>query len=474
MSSIQSESKTKNDVSTKEDNLSETLQLLKSNDPKERINAVKKLTYLQKGVDEIASLLVDNDAKVREGTAKSLGMIKIELISENLKNYLLAALEDPRDKVCSAAISTIGKLRIEDARERLIPFLEDNNPYIVSSTILSLAQLGQKDLGEKIIRFVESKNYYIQMSTINALCILEYQPAGSKLLVKLTDLYNQGTEVDETLMRQVVSTIGKIKHLPAIPILIEIAQKNVGVRTRAINALIEMNAEEAVPLLIPLLADPGIRIRDAIIRLMEKTNYPAKNILLRPLLNDHSADIRALAVSILAKEKDVISLKIIKDKVNTDSSSLVRSLTVKALCEWLGEDALEILISLTRDPNTEVRRAVVENFEKLTNLNKEGFDSIQILANDQVDDIQKKAKEILIRFDTLPLIIDNKKSISNAQVVPNNIRRDHEIILNYLHGWQQELPKLLNVTNSTKISEIDNSLSKLIYYIEDSIKEEFD
>jgi len=71
MNSIQSDSNSLNDILSNEEKLTETFMLLSSNDPKERINAVKKLTYLQKGVDEIAPLLVDKDAKVRETTAKS-------------------------------------------------------------------------------------------------------------------------------------------------------------------------------------------------------------------------------------------------------------------------------------------------------------------------------------------------------------------------------------------------------------------
>jgi len=34
-------------------------------------------------------------------------MVKPELITENTKNYLLTALEDPKDKVCSAVFTTI-------------------------------------------------------------------------------------------------------------------------------------------------------------------------------------------------------------------------------------------------------------------------------------------------------------------------------------------------------------------------------
>lgn len=446
----------------------EIKQMLSSNNPKDRIIALEKLALRQTGVDEIASLLLDSNEKVRERAVKALGMVKPNLINESHKNFLLAALEDPSDKVCSTAIYTIGKLRIEEARERLLPFLDDKNPFVVNSTIFALGQFGPSEIGEKIIGFLERKNVFIQLTTITALGNLNYEQAGHLLLEKLKELIPQGIGKNDNLVRNYVITLGKLNYSPAIPYLIDIAQNFVGARSRAINALIELNEEEAVPILIPLLADPGVRLRDSLIKLMVKTNFSATTLLIRPMIYDHNAEIRSLVVTILSKEKDFQSLESIKKMAFLDSSPFVRIAALNALCEWLEDDVIDILINLVNDTNTEIRRLVTDKLDRFQYLPKEGINAVQLLANDEVEEIRIIAKSILERHNTLPIIHKKERLLSNDQILPNDIKKDRKIVLEYLYMWQKQLPKLLNSFNYAEISEIDNSLSKLIFYLENT------
>jgi len=448
----------------------EIKQLLRSNNPKDRIIALEKLALRQTGVDEIASLLLDSNEKVRERAAKALGMVKPDLINESHKNFLLTAIEDPSDKVCSTAIYTIGKLRIEEARERLLPFLEDKNPFVVNSTIFALGQFGPSEIGEKIIGFLERKNVFIQLTTITALGNLNYERAGQILLEKLKELMTQGIGKNDKLVRNYVITLGKLNYSPAIPYLIDIAQNFIGARSKAINALIEMNAEEAVPILIPLLADPGVRLRDSLIKLMLKTNFSATTLLIRPMINDHNAEIRSLVVTILSKEKDFQSLESIKKIAYSDSSPFVRIAALNALCEWLEDDGIDILINLVKDTNTVIRRLVTEKLGSFEYLPNEGIDAVRGLANDDVEEIQIMAKNILERNNEKPFISKKNRLISHDQVVPNKILKDRQKILEYLHLWQNELPILLESNNTDKISGMDNALSILIYHLENPCK----
>jgi len=345
--------------------------------------------------------------------------------------------------------------------------LEDKNPYIVSSTILSLAHLGQKDLGEKIIGFLESQNFYIQTSSVTALGILDYFPAGSRLLEKLEETMAQGMGKNDDLVRNYVFTLGKLNYSSAIPCLIEIAKNFDGARSKAINALIDMKAEEAVPILIPMLADPGLKIRDSLIRLMVKTDFSATNILLRPLLYDRNTDKKALAITVLANNKDPRSLKTIRQIIKNDGSSRIRSIALNALGESLGVDAIGDLIEFAQDPNTDVRKAVVNNLGKFTNLSSEAIETLNILANDQVGEIQFMAKEILLSHNETPTKQVLEKLNSKKQFLPDEILEKREELLYHLNNWQNQLSILLNTNNTNEITEIDKAITLLISFLDE-------
>jgi len=457
----------KNKKLEKENKRTALFEMLRSTNPFSRIEAIKKLGQMKIGIDEIAASLVDKDGRVRIAAAEALGTLNSEDITTEHKNYLLAAIEDPNDKVCSATIISIGKLGIEEARERLIPLLDDKNAYIVTSTITTLARLGPKELGKLILPFLERKNFHIQFTTVKALGILNYEEASSILFEKLQNLLNPELNVRAELIGKYVETLGIFKYLPAIPLLTDIAQKNVGVRSRAINALIEMNAEEAVPILIPMLADPGLKIRDSLIRLMVKTNFSATNILLRPLLYDRNTDIKALAITVLANNKDPRSLKTIRQIIKNDGSSRIRSIALNALGESLGMDAIGDLIEFAKDPNTDVRKAVVNNLGKFKNLSSEAIETLNILANDQVEEIQIMAKEILLSHNETPTKQVLEKQNTKNQILPDEILEKREELIHHLNKWQDGLSILLNTNNIEEITEIDKAITLLITYLDE-------
>ena len=89
-----------------------------------------------------------------------------------------------------------------------------------------------------------------------------------------------------------------------MPILIEIAKKDIGLRGQAVEALIAIGADVAPELLTRLLSDPSIYLRKRIILLMSQFNYRPALPLLRPLLREESASIGSTTLQAVTQMND--------------------------------------------------------------------------------------------------------------------------------------------------------------------------
>ncbi len=257
----------------REQEIDRNLSAARSKNPAVKGKAIKRLGELQAGTQVLLKALNDPAAMVRVEAAYGLGHLKIENLGTDVIESLLAAIDDTSDKVCAAAISSLGKLGVEQAREQILPFLKDGNAQLASAAIRALARLGPPEIAEQLVGFLESEHPQLQSEAARAMGVLRYSQASERLLALLQELAQPGALVIGALLGNLIYALGVLKVRQAIPLLIELAQNQVGMRSRAVQALIEMNAVEAVPLLAHMLADPGESIRESLIRLMVVTRY---------------------------------------------------------------------------------------------------------------------------------------------------------------------------------------------------------
>ena len=115
-------------------------------------------------------------------------------------------------------------------------------------------------------------------------------------------------EQDLKLPKLYIEVLARLDMKDAIPILVDIAEKEVGLRGVAVEALVEMNAEEAASILSPLLSDPSNRLRRNLIEMMMQANYEAALPLVRPLLRDSAITVRETALAAVSKWGDMVSI----------------------------------------------------------------------------------------------------------------------------------------------------------------------
>lgn len=449
----------------KEREVSLCLSALRAKKPETRAWAVKRLGELHSAVDRIVAALEDSNGMVRAAAAEGLGHLDADTLTPDIIERLLSAIDDPFDRVCSAAISSLGRLRVEMAREQIVPFLEDRNHYVVDAAIIALGRLGPPEMGEKLVGFLDSENSYLQSAAAYAVGNLPYPPAGPRLLEKLQEVLNSGAKPNPALLGNLIRALGTLQVRDAIPLLIELAQSHVGYRTKAVQALIELNAVEAAPILAPMLSDPGLRIRENLIRLLDAANYAAAPILLRPLLEDPNVPIRHSALMALARMQDAPSLKIIRQMSRQDSNPFIRVSALSYLCTWLGDAATADLVALVQDTNVEIRKMVAENLGRLESLTPDGLAALQALAADPVPEVGQAAQEALRKHPEAPARESTVRPQPAHPTLPAGLQPQAEALRARLQEWQDGLPSLSAPGSLDELAAIDQALTLLIEHL---------
>jgi HEAT repeat protein len=270
-------------------------------------------------------------------------------------------------------------------------------------------------------------------------------------------------EQDLKLPKLYIEVLARLDMHEAIPDLLEIAEKEVGLRGVAVEALVEMNAEEAAAVLSPLLSDPSNRLRRNLIEMMMQADYDAALPLVRPLLRDNAITVRETALAAISKWQDRVSVSDVRNMAFNDPNPFVRPQAVLTLTKLLGQEALPDLVDLAEDLNVQVRRAVAQSLVEVDYLTPAGKAALIKLANDE--DTAAFAQDALAAHDLSAI---HPRIVHEASVevpVPEDIRQETRMLLNLLEKWQQALPKLRRNFNLEEISEVDQALSTLIVYL---------
>ena len=254
-----------------------------------------------------------------------------------------------------------------------------------------------------------------------------------------------------------------MKVREAIPVLVDIAENEVGLRGVAVEALVEMNAEEAASILSPLLSDPSNRLRRNLIEMMMQANYDAALPLVRPLLKDSAITVRETALAAVSKWQDKVSVEDVRNIAFSDPNPFVRPQAVITLTSLLGQDALPDLVDLADDLNLHVRRAVAQSLADVDYLTPAGKAALMRLASDE--DTAEFAREALRTHDlsaTRPMSVPQPKVVAP---VPDDLKDDSDLLLELLELWQDSLPDLQRHFDLEKLSDVDQALSTLIVYL---------
>jgi HEAT repeat protein len=444
------------------------LEEIQSKNPFNRSRAIRRLGELHASPEPLVAALHDSNPYVRSAAAEALGHMVTNPTTEVIEG-LLSAIDDVNDFVCAAAINSLGLLHNESAAIQLDDCLYDDNPLVVQSAIIALARIQPKGIAEKILPFFQSDQYLVRLATIRAMGLLNYQPAADLFIQQLSSLSHAENLQDQKLARLCIENLAHMQYRPAIPILTDIASREVGLRSCAVEALILMNADEAAPILAPLLNDPSNKLRRHLIELMVRAEYRDALPMIRPLLLDPAISVRESALLAVSHWRDYSALEVIRAICFHDPNPFVRPQAILALTNLQKMDAVPDLERLAADMNAFVRKSVLQAVEHLPEKDDRVINILQQLAQDP--EIETDALAFLARLGVSPAQIDLMRPHSvpppvgggpSLTLIPNSLHPRAVDLLEKLRTWQLHLPELSDRVPLEKIADLDQALAVLI------------
>lgn len=443
----------------KQDEIDRCLRLVQSRNPRDRSYAAKRLGELKAKPDVLMSMMEDPNGFVRSASAEALGR-SVTLPAPEVVSHLLAAIDDPNNYVCAAAVNSLGLLEAEQAVEQVDACLSDSHPIVVQAAILAMARIDPDRIADHIEELIRSDEYLIHLAATRACGWLMLDSCGPVILEMLQQFMASDDKQDLKLPKLYIEVLSRLNIKEAIPTLVEIAEKEVGLRGVAVEALVEMSAEEAAAILSPLLSDPSNRLRRNLIEMMIKADYKTALPLVRPLLRDNAITVRETALAAVSKWRDLVSVEDVRNIAFSDPNPFVRPQAVLTLTRLLGQDAIQDLEDLADDLNVHVRRAVAQCLAEMEYLTPGARQALLRLASDE--DTVEFTRDALAAHDlsTISPIPEPRRGASVP--VPNLLGNDRSTLLGLLETWQENLPDLQKDFDLEELSEVDRALSLLI------------
>lgn len=450
----------------KQEEIERCLKLIQSRNPRDRSYAAKRLGELKVMPEILMDLMKDPNGFVRSSAAEALGR-SVELPAPEVVSQLLAAIDDSNNYVCAAAVNSLGLLGATQAITQVEACLDDEHPIVVQSAILAMARIDPDRIKDRLVEYLHSDEYLIHLAAARACGWLLHSDCGVHILQALKNFMHAEEQQDLKLPKLYIEVLARLKISEAIPTLVEIAEHQVGMRGAAVEALVEMNAEEAASILSPLLSDPSNRLRRNLIEMMMQADYQVALPLVRPLLKDNAITVRETALAAVSKWQDRVSVEDVREIAYHDPNPFVRPQAVITLTRLLGQEALQDLIDLSDDLNLHVRRAVAQCLAEVDYLTSEGKAALLTLAKDP--DTAEFVNDALQAHDLDALHpLPVKKPYFNAPV-PKALGSDVANLLDVLESWQDGLPALQKDFNLDELAQVDRALSTLIVYLRDAI-----
>jgi hypothetical protein len=310
---------------------------------------------------------------------------------------------------------------------------------------------------------IHSDEYLIHLAATRACGWLMVDSCAPFILEMLQNFMASDDKQDLKLPKLYIEVLSRLNMKAAIPTLVEIAEKEVGLRGVAVEALVEMSAEEAAAILSPLLSDPSNRLRRNLIEMMIKSDYQTALPLVRPLLRDNAITVRETALAAVSKWQDMVSVEDVRNIAFSDPNPFVRPQAVLTLTRLLGQDAIQDLEELADDLNVHVRRAVAQCLVEMEYLTPGAKQALLRLAADE--DTVEFAREALAAHDLSAISPMPEPRRAASVPVPSLLGNDRGTLLGLLETWQENLPDMQKDFNLEELSEVDQALSLLVVYL---------
>jgi HEAT repeat protein len=120
--------------------------------------ALGQFLNCEKSITLLSEMLTDYDFVVRRAAVYALGNAKHH--GEQVKDFLMKALEDPHWSVQEAAVKSLGKLEVKDCEDLFLHFLNHPETGLRKAAIQALGEIGSKKALEVMIHLLMDESLW--------------------------------------------------------------------------------------------------------------------------------------------------------------------------------------------------------------------------------------------------------------------------------------------------------------------------
>lgn len=269
------------------------------------INDIKNESYKREILLKITSIATsDSDIEMRKSAITAIGDNKFS----DGASAIIAGLEDEASDVKIAACYAVGKLKLQEAKDKLVEVLRkqdlSQSSNFTDAIIIALTELEAKDILE--FAATEVKNQKNSKMIRERLLLYIGKCGSAEQFNMLTEIYKDDEE-EMSIRSYAVKSMGRLKIKEAIPVIKEVVKEidsySFNKRKRyydlymqSVTALVELGDESSVSLLMNSLRSDNSDVRyKAILLIKDFNDERTIDILKYKMKNDPSAKVRNAA-----------------------------------------------------------------------------------------------------------------------------------------------------------------------------------
>jgi len=294
------------------------------------INDIKNESYKREILLKITSIATsDSDIEMRKSAITAIGDNKFS----DGASAIIAGLEDEASDVKIAACYAVGKLKLQEAKDKLVEVLKkqdlSQSSNFTDAIIIALTELEAKDILE--FAATEAKNQKNSKMIRERLLLYIGKCGSAEQFNMLTEIYKDDEE-EMSIRSYAVKSMGRLKIKEAIPVIKEVVKEidsySFNKRKRyydlymqSVTALVELGDESSVSLLMNSLRSDNSDVRyKAILLIKDFNDERTIDILKYKMKNDPSAKVRNAARKAL-EDKGLIEKGAEKESEVNDEKS---------------------------------------------------------------------------------------------------------------------------------------------------------